>query len=84
MDDTGLSNGTGGPPAATDPLAGAAPVVEQTVRSVLEQHIASVTRKAFDRRAAGLLDNDAARAARHRRPPSGSSPSWPTRPASTT
>ena len=57
MDDTGLSNG--GPPLDSDQLAGAAPLVEQTVRSVLEQHIASVTRKALDRRAPGLLDNDA-------------------------
>ena len=53
MDDTGLRNGT--PP---DPLAGATQLVEQTVRSVLEQHIASVTRKALDRRAAGLLDSE--------------------------
>ena len=57
MDDTGLSNGTGGPPAATDPLAGAGPLVEQTVRSVLEQQIASAVRKALDRRAEnGLID----------------------------
>ena len=82
MDDTGVSNG--GPLAETDPLAGAGPLVEQTVRSVLEQHIASVTRKALDRRAR--------RAARQRRESSsspcrrrsGSSPSSPTRPACTT
>jgi Domain of unknown function (DUF4913) len=39
-------------------LAGVGPLVEQTVRSVLEQHIASVTRKAFDCRAPGLLGAD--------------------------
>ena len=57
MDDTSLT-GNGLVPDS-DPLAGAGPLVEQTVRSVLEQHIASVTRKALDRRAPGLLDNDA-------------------------
>ncbi len=56
MDDTGLT-GNGLPESG--PLAGAAPLVQQTVRSVIEQHIASVTRKALDRRATGLLDNDA-------------------------
>ena len=54
MDDTGLSNGR--PPAQSDPLAGAGPLVAQTVRSVLEQHIASIARKALDRRE--LLDNE--------------------------
>ena len=55
MDDTGLSDMI--PSRDTDQLAGAGPLVEQTVRSVLEQHIASVTRKALDRRAEnGLLD----------------------------
>ena len=62
MDDTGVSNG--GPLADPDPLAGAGPLVEQTVRSVLEQHIASVTRKALDRRAAGAARQRADRAAR--------------------
>ena len=57
MDDASLMGGS--PLADSDQLAGAAPLVEQTVRSVLEQHIASVTRKALDRRAPGLLDNDA-------------------------
>ena len=57
MDDASLMGGR--PLADSDQLAGAAPLVEQTVRSVLEQHIASVTRKALDRRAPGLLDNDA-------------------------
>jgi hypothetical protein len=42
VDDTRLSNGR--PQAEPDPLAGAGPLVEQTIRSVLEQHIASVTR----------------------------------------
>src|ERR1017187_2277984 len=54
VDDTGLSNGEprgGG-------HAGVGPLVEQTVRSVLEQHIASVTREALDRRAPGLLDSE--------------------------
>ena len=44
MDDTSLINGRR--PAEPDPVAGAGPVVAQAVRSVLEQHIASVTRKA--------------------------------------
>jgi hypothetical protein len=57
VDDASLMGGS--PLADSDQLAGAAPLVEQTVRSVLEQHIASVTRKALDRRAPGLLDNDA-------------------------
>jgi hypothetical protein len=39
-----------------EPLDGAAPLVEQTVTSVLEQHVASMTRKVLDRRASGLLD----------------------------
>ena len=54
MDDTGLS--TTGLQAGPDLLAGARPLVEQTVRSVLEQHVASITRKALDRRTPGLLD----------------------------
>jgi hypothetical protein len=57
VDDTSLINGRR--PAEPDPVAGAGPVVAQAVRSVLEQHIASVTRKALDRRAPGLLDTDA-------------------------
>lgn len=48
--------GTNGLAPGSDPVGGATPLVEQTVRSVLEQHIAGVTRKAFDRRAGGLLD----------------------------
>ena len=40
-------------------LAGAAPLVQQTVRSLLEQHVASVTRKVLDRHAAELLDPEA-------------------------
>jgi hypothetical protein len=55
MDDTGLSNSR--PLADPDPLAGAGPLVEQTVRSVLEQQIASAVRKALERRGErGLLD----------------------------
>jgi Domain of unknown function (DUF4913) len=56
MDDTDLNNHQplGGP----DPLAGAEPLVQETVRSVLEQHIASLTRKALDRRAGELLDSE--------------------------
>ena len=50
VDDTSLNG------ASADALAGAGPLVEQTVRSVLEQHVASMTRKALDRRAGGLLD----------------------------
>jgi len=49
---------TNGQPPGLDPLAGAGPLVEQTVRSVLEQHIASITRQALDRHTAGLLDPD--------------------------
>ena len=55
MDDTGVSANQVAP--AADSLAGAGPLVEQTVRSVLEQHVASLTRKALDRRAGGLLDS---------------------------
>ena len=51
MDDTGLT-------ANAQELDGIAPLVDQTVRGVLEQHIASVTRKALDRRGAQLLDSD--------------------------
>ena len=51
MDDVGVSASQ-----QRESLAGAAPLVEQTVRSVLEQHVASVTRKVLDRRASGLLD----------------------------
>jgi hypothetical protein len=54
VDDAGVSSHL--PPREADPLPGAAPLVEQTVRSVLEQHIASVARKALDRQTAGLLD----------------------------
>jgi hypothetical protein len=47
------------PSRDTDELAGAGPLVEQTVRSVLEQQIASLTRKALDCRAEnGLLDSE--------------------------
>jgi Domain of unknown function (DUF4913) len=56
VDDTRLSNG--GSPSESDPLAGAGPLVAQTVRSVLEQHIASFARKALDFRAGGLLDSE--------------------------
>lgn len=51
MDNAGLSANQ-----PREPLDGAAPLVEQTVRSVLEQHVASITRKVLDRRASGLLD----------------------------
>ncbi len=55
MDETGVSDGR--PLTEPDPLAGAWPLVEQTVRSVLEQHITSAVRKALDRRAEnGLVD----------------------------
>jgi hypothetical protein len=53
VDDTDLNSP---PPARTDPLAGAAPLVEQTVRSVLEEHIAVIARAAIDR--GELLDRD--------------------------
>lgn len=43
-------------PAAPESLDGVAPLVEDTVRSVLEQHVASVARKALARHASGLLD----------------------------
>ncbi len=56
MDDTRLSND--GPLGDPAPLAGAEPLVQETVRSVLEQHIASLTRKALDRRTPGLLDSE--------------------------
>lgn len=59
MDDTGLSNGRPSTELEADRLAGAGPLVDQTVRGVLEQHITSAVRKALDRRAAGLLDTDA-------------------------
>jgi hypothetical protein len=55
VDDTGLTNDGPEP----DRLAGAGPLVDQTVRGVLEQHIASAVRKALDRHAPGLLDTDA-------------------------
>ena len=51
MDDAGVSVNQ-----PREPLGGAAPLVEQTARSVLDQHIASMTRKVLDRRASGLLD----------------------------
>jgi hypothetical protein len=54
VDDTGLNSGQ--PPADPDPLAGAAPLVDQTVRSALEEHIASVARAAIDR--GELLDTE--------------------------
>ena len=54
MDDTGLSNT--GSVEEFDPLAGAGPLVAQTVRSVLEQHIASIARKALDGAKSGLID----------------------------
>ena len=57
MDDPGVTNSA--PVPEPDRLAGAGPVVEQTVRGVLEQHIASVVREALDRHAPGLLDTDA-------------------------
>ncbi len=56
MNDTGVSKGFS---ADADLLAGAGPVVDQTVRNLLEQHIASATRKALDLRAAELLDPEA-------------------------
>ncbi|MGH2891485.1 MAG: DUF4913 domain-containing protein, partial [Solirubrobacteraceae bacterium] len=46
MDDTQLT-------ATSQELAGAGPLIEQTARSVIEQHIASITRKALDRHAGG-------------------------------
>jgi hypothetical protein len=51
VDDTGLRTNA-------QELDGIAPLVDQTVRGVLEQHIASVARKALDRRGAQLLDGD--------------------------
>jgi hypothetical protein len=57
VDDNGLNNTTSGPQADPDSLTGAAPLVDQTVRSMIEQHIASVTRKTLDRRAGGLFDS---------------------------
>jgi Domain of unknown function (DUF4913) len=56
VDDTDLTGRP--PPAGHDPLAGAAGLVQETVRSVLEQQIASVTRKALDCREHPLLDNE--------------------------
>jgi hypothetical protein len=57
VDDTSLT-GNGLVPDS-DPLAGAGPLVDQTVRSVLEQHIASAVRKALDCRAEnGLIDSE--------------------------
>jgi Domain of unknown function (DUF4913) len=50
VDDTSLNG------ASADALAGAGPLIGQTVRSVLEQHVASLTRKALDTRAGGMLD----------------------------
>lgn len=58
MDDPGLNHANGGPLGDPDRPAGTAPLIEGTVRSVLEQHLASVTRKALDRRAPGLLDSE--------------------------
>ena len=81
VDDTGVSANQAAP--AADSLAGAAPLVEQTVRSVLEQHVASLTRKALDRRAGAARLGRRSSSSRSRRR-SGSSPSWPTRPACTT
>ncbi|MGH2870162.1 MAG: DUF4913 domain-containing protein [Solirubrobacteraceae bacterium] len=53
MDDNALNNPPLEPQDDPDGLAGAGPLVDQTVRSVIEQHIASVTRKTLDQRAAG-------------------------------
>jgi hypothetical protein len=55
VDDSGLTPSAG---VDEDLLAGLKPVVEQTVRSVLEQHVASVTRRVLDRRASELLDTE--------------------------
>jgi hypothetical protein len=57
VDDPGVTNSP--PEPEPDRLAGAGPLVDQTVRGVLEQHIASAVRKALDRHAPGLLDTDA-------------------------
>jgi hypothetical protein len=51
VDDAGVSANQ-----PREPLDGAARLVEQTVRSVLEQHVVSITRKVLDRRASALLD----------------------------
>ena len=56
MDDTSLS--TNGLRLERDPLAGAGPLVQHTVRNLLEQHITSLTRKALDRHTPGLLDSE--------------------------
>jgi Domain of unknown function (DUF4913) len=44
--------------SAHNPLPGAAPLVEQAVRTLLEQHIASVTHKVLDGREHPLLDSE--------------------------
>lgn len=57
MDDAGVT--ATDPTCAVDVLARAGPLVEQTVRSVFEQHVAAVTRSALDQRAGSLVDTAA-------------------------
>ena len=59
MDDNGLTNPPAEPKDYPDSLAGAGPLIEQTARSVIEQHIASITRKALHHDAGGQkLDSE--------------------------